>query len=205
MDQLNHYPDRRYHNLLPLIELINKKLLGESPFIIAVDGRSASGKSTAADLLSKLWNTSVIHMDDFFLPLTLRTAERLEEPGGNVHYERFIQEVVSGLKKGSRFSYRKFDCSTMDYSETIHVEPGQVIIVEGAYSLHPNFEKYYDISVFFDIDHEEQLKRIRKRNGDAKAEVFRTRWIPMENRYFDKFSIADKCDLLIVNKELDET
>ena len=32
-------------------------------------------------------------MDDFFLPMELRTAERLEEPGGNVHYERFSAEV----------------------------------------------------------------------------------------------------------------
>lgn len=199
MDHLSRYPDRKYHNLLPLIETINEKLLGKSPVIIAIDGRSASGKSTAADLLSELWDTSVIRMDDFFLPLTFRTTERLEEPGGNVHYERFIQEVISGLKRGTQFNYRKFDCGTMDYSETIHVEPSQVIIVEGAYSLHPNFEKYYDVSAFFQINDEEQLQRIRKRNGEAKAEVFRTKWIPMENRYFEKFSVTAQCDLLIVN------
>ena len=49
-------------------------------------------------------------MDDFFLPFELRTAERLKEPGGNVHYERFIDEVVSKLSAGEPFEYGVFRC-----------------------------------------------------------------------------------------------
>ena len=57
--------------------------------ILAIDGRAAAGKTTLANLLQEYFDGAVIHMDDFFLPLELRTKERYATPGGNVHYERF--------------------------------------------------------------------------------------------------------------------
>ena len=44
--------------------------------IIAIDGRCAAGKTTLAARLAKELGGDVIHMDDFFLPLELRTEER---------------------------------------------------------------------------------------------------------------------------------
>lgn len=55
-------------------------------------------------------------MDDFFLPPELRTAERLSQPGGNVHYERFSAEVADGILRGKPFEYSVFDCSIMGVS-----------------------------------------------------------------------------------------
>ena len=68
--------------------------------IIAIDGRCAAGKTTLAARLAKELGGDVIHMDDFFLPLELRTEERFREPGGNVHYERFKTEVLKPLEAG---------------------------------------------------------------------------------------------------------
>ena len=42
-------------------------------------------------------------MDDFFLPPALRTPERRSEPGGNVHYERFLTEVLPNLRSEDLF------------------------------------------------------------------------------------------------------
>ncbi|MCL1877401.1 MAG: hypothetical protein FWF80_00945, partial [Defluviitaleaceae bacterium] len=66
--------------------------------VIAIDGRSASGKTTLASELAAQTGASVIHMDDFFLPQDLRTEERLNTPGGNVHHERFASEVLPHIK-----------------------------------------------------------------------------------------------------------
>ena len=79
--------------------------------IIAIDGRCAAGKTTLAARLAKELGGDVIHMDDFFLPPALRTQERRSEPGGNVHYERFLTEVIPKLASGQAFSYQRFDCS----------------------------------------------------------------------------------------------
>ena len=54
----------------------------DGPVVIALDGRAASGKSTAAAILSEALGAGVVAMDDFFLPPELRTPERLSQPGG---------------------------------------------------------------------------------------------------------------------------
>ena len=60
--------------------------------IIAIDGRSAAGKTTLAEELLAVTGGDILHMDDFFLPPELRTAQRYSEPGGNIHRERFQEE-----------------------------------------------------------------------------------------------------------------
>ena len=62
------------------------------PLIVALDGRCASGKTTLAALLQQRTGCSVVHMDHFFLRPEQRTRERLEQPGGNVDYERFLAD-----------------------------------------------------------------------------------------------------------------
>ena len=167
------------------------------PFVIAIDGRAASGKSTLAEQLSKLLDADVVHMDEFFLPPELRSEERLAEPGGNIHYERFCEEVLPYLKSPATFSYRIFDCSRMDYNGERGISNAQIRIVEGSYSHHPKFGKYADLFVFSDVEEEEQLHRIRLRNGEEKVQVFAKKWIPMEERYFAAFGIKTHADAVI--------
>jgi len=165
--------------------------------ILALDGMAAAGKTTAANTLAARWNAPVVHMDDFFLPPALRTPARLAEPGGTVHYERFREEVLPGLQADTAFSYRTFDCSVMDYGGIRAIPAAPVVVVEGSYAMHPAFEKYWDISVFFSVDPEEQETRIRRRNGDEDWNTFRDRWIPMENAYHTAFDLPARADIRI--------
>ena len=165
--------------------------------IIAIDGRCASGKSTLAEQLAMLTGAGVIHMDDFFLPKELRTEERPTEPGGNVHYERFAEEVLPFIKSGKAFSYRCFDCSRMDLGEERKIPSGSIRIVEGAYSCHPKLGNYMDIKVFCDVSEQEQKSRIRKRNGETALSAFLNKWIPMEERYLKAYAVREKADIII--------
>ena len=70
-------------------------LVGCGRTVIAIDGSCASGKSTLADEIKELFGGTVIQADSFFLPADMRTAERLSEPGGNFHRERFCDEVIT--------------------------------------------------------------------------------------------------------------
>ena len=45
---------------------------------------------------------------------------------------------------------------------------------------------------------EEQRRRILARNGE-RAEMFFTRWIPFEERYFREMDVERRCDLVIHN------
>lgn len=165
--------------------------------VIAIDGRAASGKTTLARQLALILDADVVHMDDFFLPPELRTAERYAEPGGNVHYERFMREVLPRLKEDKPFSYRVFDCSTMAYGRTAEIRSPKWRIVEGAYSMHPEFGDYAELKVFYDIAPAEQMRRIERRNGARGAQMFRERWIPLEELYIDKCAPRSRADLVI--------
>ena len=173
-------------------------ILSSGARIIAIDGRSAAGKTSLAALIAESSGGSIVHMDDFFLPVNLRTPERLSSPGGNVHSERFIEEVLPHLARKEMFSYRRFDCSLLDYAaEPVEADASGIIVIEGAYSLSPAFGHYYDLSVFCDVDGSVQMRRIIARNGKEKAVVFRTRWIPMEELYISSCAIMEKADRII--------
>ena len=184
--------------LRPLIDAVERRLAEKKPVILAMDGMAASGKTTAAAALSDLWDAPVVHMDDFYLPLPLRTTRRLAEPGGNVHYERFAEEVLPGLRAGGDFAYRRFDCERMDLGGTVSIPAAAVLIVEGAYALHPRFGAYADVTAFFAVEPEEQRRRVLARNGPESWEAFRTRWIPMENAYHAAFGTRSRADFVIV-------
>ena len=187
--------DRRYVRLFPLLEKISELPATRHPCIIAIDGRAASGKSTMARLLCRILDAAVVQMDDFFLPPSLRTQQRYDEPGGNVHYERFLEEVLPFLALPECFSYRIFDCGKKDYVGECTVENKSFRIVEGSYSCHPRFGNYASLTVFSVLEPGEQLRRISLRNGEALAELFQKKWIPLEEKYFEEYGIAEKADI----------
>ncbi len=170
---------------------------GGERMLVAVDGRCGAGKTTLAAMLGQEMNCSVIHMDDFFLRPEQRTEDRFREPGGNVDYERVREEVLLPLSQDRPAVYRPFDCGRMELVDPIRVEPEAVVVVEGSYSCHPALWDFYGLRVFLDIRQEEQMGRILRRNGREAAEVFRERWIPLEERYFSAYQIQERCDLVI--------
>lgn len=186
-----------YARLLPLLQKIAALPKTDGAGVIAIDGRAAAGKTTAAALIAEVTDAQVIHMDDFFLPPRIRTKKRLAQIGGNVHYERFLKEVMPFLHAGKPFSYRRFDCGSMTYGENRRIEESEWRIVEGAYSFHPLFAEYMDLRVFCDVPPDEQIKRITARNGEEMATVFAERWIPMEEKYLTAEKIKEKADIIL--------
>lgn len=189
-------------NSFGMTDTIKNLISQKSNAVIAIDGCCASGKTTLAEKIAEEIGAQIIHADDFFLPPEMRSAERLALPGGNIHYERFADEVINGINCGKTFEYRIFSCKTGGYNGTESVDPSKPIIVEGAYCLRPEFADAYDFKIFLTVDSETQLKRILKRNGKDSLEIFKSKWIPLENRYFEHFNIADKCDMVIKNDEV---
>ncbi|MBQ3099661.1 MAG: hypothetical protein IJC50_01600 [Clostridia bacterium] len=188
--------DERFVMLIPLIADISSR---SGRLNVSIDGRAASGKTTAARLLSRALECPVFHADDYFLPFEMKTPERLSEPGGNLHYERLKREVVDNF--GKDIEYTPYDCSSASLSESVHVPASRVNILEGSYSGHPYFGDAFDIRVFCSVPKEVQKRRILERNGEKMLARFIKEWIPMEEKYFETFNIADKCDYLLDNTD----
>lgn len=189
--------DAAFLRLLPLLLSTHEASAKGEAKVIALDGRAASGKTTLAKQLACITGAGVVHMDDFFLPPELRTEERLTTPGGNVHYERFAQEVLPQLSSGKAFDYQTFDCSRMALGMQRSVPAGCLRIVEGAYCCHPALGEYMDLRVFSDVSPREQLRRIRVRESEEMARRFSEQWIPMEESYLKAYAIRDRAELTL--------
>ena len=185
--------------ILSEIELLLRQ---KQQVLVAIDGRSAAGKTTLAALLHESNGCNVIHMDSFFLRPGQRTVQRLEEPGGNVDRERFEEEVLAPLLRGEPFSYRPFDCKKQEMAPAIQVTPHPVTVIEGAYCCHPLLADSYDLTVFLNIGKAEQSRRILDRNGELGSVIFAQKWIPMEERYFAAYAVKERCGLSFDTEEL---
>ncbi len=174
---------------------IDELLTRKDRVILAIDGSCTSGKTTLADMLARRYDCNVFHMDDFFLRPEQRTAERFAQAGGNVDYERFQEEVLLPLKTEKPFSYRPFDCGTMELAGPVAVEPKKLNIIEGTYSHHPFFGDVYDIKIYLTITPGLQRERILKRPEFLHKRFF-GEWIPMENTYFTQCRIREQSDLV---------
>jgi len=166
----------------------------QSRVIVALDGRCASGKTTLAARLAERQGWSVVHMDHFFLRPAQRSPERYAQPGGNVDHERFLKEVLLPLRRGERPVYRPFDCHAQTLLDPIPFAPSPVVLVEGSYACHPALWDCYDLRSFLTVEPARQMERIAAREGVDYAQVFRDKWIPLEERYFSAFEIESRCD-----------
>lgn len=140
-------------------------------------------------------------MDDFFLRPSQRTKERFLEIGGNIDYERFESEICKNVFQRKDFIYQKYNCFDCTFSN-LKVHHKKINIVEGVYSLHPLFQYIYTFKVFLEIDNETQKKRILARSGIKLFDRFVNEWIPLENLYFDKFKIKEKCDISLIRDNI---
>ena len=163
----------------------------------------AGGRYTdlwAAAALANEFDCNLFHVDDFFLRPQQRTTQRFSEVGGNVDYERFYREVLMPLKTGAAFAYRPFDCRTGLLEEEVSVQPKRINIIEGSYSHHPYFGNVYDLKVFLEVNPDIRAQRIRSRLPMLQKKFF-TDWIPMEQKYFETFSIREKADMVLLPRD----
>lgn len=180
-----------------LFSAIDRLLSGGAAGCVGIDGMCGSGKTTLAALIAQIYDCNVFHADDFFLPAALRTPERYAEPGGNIHWERLLEEVLTPVREGLPVYYRRFDCASMTLPASgERIDPKRLSVVEGSYALHPRLRGAYDLTVFLRVDRGEQLRRILRRNGPEQLKVFQEKWIPLEELYFDACGTEDQCDLV---------
>jgi uridine kinase len=193
--------------LKAITPLIDRRLAAEGRALCVIDGYCGSGKTTLAEELSRRYDGApVIHMDDFFLPFPLRTPDRLALPGGNVHHERFAEEVLAGLEAGGGFAYRRFDCATGRLEDRF-CPHAPLVIVEGSYSLHPALQPAWQrlgaVTVFLEVAEDEQLRRLARR-APEKLDAFVKRWIPLEKNYFQAYDIREWAQLRLVSPSREE-
>ena len=172
----------------------DKNLVGQ--IIISIDGPCGGGKTTIADIIEKELGFNILHMDDFYLPFDKRDKNWMNITASHMDYERLIENVLKPYKERVKTNYVSYDCHSDKYLQEIPIDLDKILIIEGSYTSNPLLDKYVNAKIFVDIDKDEQIKRLTKRNPKV-VDKFLSMWVPFENRYFEEMKIKDISDLVI--------
>ncbi|MBO5339901.1 MAG: hypothetical protein J6A62_02750 [Oscillospiraceae bacterium] len=186
---------KHYVNLIPVLCAIEEAQKIHPNLRVAIDGPCASGKSTLGAALAAIFRCPLIHMDDFFLRPEQRTPQRLAQPGANVDYERFYDQVLSPLLAGEAARYCPWQCQQGSFAPQITVEPGPLTLVEGCYCLRPELRDGFQLRIWAEACWQSRRKRLLARGGEECLARFEQLWIPLEDQYFQHDQVADCCHI----------
>ena len=140
--------------------------------IIGIAGGTGSGKTTVVKkIMESLPKKGVVlipqdsyYKDSSNVPVEKRQSINFDHP--NAFDWELLSEHVSLLREGKSIEqpiYSYLTCTRQP--ETIHIEPCEVIIIEGILALcDPTLRALMDLKIFVDADPDERLIRVIQRD-----------------------------------------
>lgn len=186
------------------------------PFIIAIAGGTGSGKTYIAKKLHAIdpKNVVIVSHDRYYKdrsdkPLEERKGLNYDEPAA-LDNELFHTHLEQ-LKAGEAIEMPQYDFSTHTRTrETDKVSPAPVMIIEGILILtDPEIRKFFDLTIFVDIDDDIRLARRLTRDVGKRDRTFQeslNQYLisaqPMHDKYVKPGE--DYADLIINNNRSQE-
>ena len=167
-----------------------------SPFVVAIDGPSGSGKSSLAAAVAPLIRAAVIGADDFFSAWFSDADWDGFSPEERAHYcidwQRLRSEALEPLIQGRRAEWHPFDWEAGPREDgsyglsaaRVSVEPAPVVLVEGAYSSRAELADLFDFTVLVDVPRLLRRARSAARDGPDFLLEWESRWAAAEQFYF---------------------
>ncbi len=180
-----------------------------NPVVVALDGGTGAGKSTLASLLENEIDTAVIPLDDFFsaeIPDSQWDNFTLDERLNHVFdLRRLRRDAIEPLLSGRPAKWRAFDFQSglrPDGTYRMKIEstermPATVILIDGAYSAHPDLADLIDLSILIEVPVEERHARLAAREDSNFLTTWHQRWDPVEWYYFNEVRPRSSFDLVV--------
>lgn len=180
--------------------------------IIGIAGGTGSGKTTVVKKIIESLpkgSVAVIPQDSYYndqshLPLEVRKKTNFDHP--DAFDWRLFEQHIADLRAGIAIeqpTYSYLICTRLP--ETIHVEPKDVIIVEGIMSLYDKgLRDMMDLKLFVDAEPDERLLRVIARDMaerghplDMMIDKYRNVLKPMHDEFIEP--TKQYADLIIPN------
>lgn len=199
MNELN--PD-----IVKVISKITELMLRNSkPILVALDGRSGTGKTSIAKHIADRLNGVEIQADNFWIggsdeEWDKRTPQ--EKADKAIAWKRIRTEVLEPLLAGKSASWHSFNWKDGEglAEESIKAKPTRLVVLDGAYSSRPELQDIIDLSILVELpDDTNRRERLVSREGKEYMDNWHKRWDPAEDYYFSKVRPRSSFDMIIAN------
>jgi uridine kinase len=187
-----------------LVAAIRGRLQGlHVPLVVALDGRSGTGKSTLAARLAARVGAAVVPGDDFYAGgndaawARLAPAARADRC---IDWRRLRIEALEPLRAGQPAVWHPFDFATGTglATRTEVRTPAPVIVLDGVYSARPELRDMVDLAVLVALtDDGLRRRRLVAREGETYMATWHARWDAAEDHYFKHVCPPASFDLVV--------
>lgn len=170
----------------------------ERPFVVALDGRSGSGKSTIAEKLATSLPAVIFEGDDFFAGGTELRGDGPDERAKACIDWRRQRPVLEALRAGRPSLYFAFDWDAFDgrlEARTRAIEPCSVVVFEGTYTARPELGDLIDLRALVRVPDETRLARLQRREGHIGP--WERQWHEAEDWYFANVAPLEGFDVVL--------
>lgn len=153
--------------------------------LICLDGPSGSGKSTLAESIAGLAPSSVVHTDDLC-------------PGwdGVPEMTGIITDLLTPLAHGLTGSYPRYDWIAERVAESVDVEPGPLLILEGVGAGARAWAPWTAVLAWIDASETVRRERAFERDGDYFRQYWAA-WARAEDAFFAAEDVRARADLVV--------
>jgi uridine kinase len=176
----------------------------EGPLMVALDGRSGTGKSTLATRIASRMDAVIVESDDFYVGGTddewaSRTPK--EKVDLCIDWRRLRAAALEPLLAGRTPTWHPFNFATGEglANHTVSRSPAPVIILDGVYSARPELADLVDLTVLVDAsDDLDRRRRLLAREGETFMSAWHALWDDAEDYYFKHVRPPESFDLVVL-------
>jgi uridine kinase len=186
---------------------ISRLLKRKNPVLVALDGRSGTGKSTIAQVIASRVEGIIVLGDDFYSGGNddawsgFSAKEKVDKV---IDWQRMRAQVLEPLLAKKPASWHPLDFKPEIgwigwKDETVKLEPVPVILVDGVYSARPELSDLVDLAVLVEADDEVRRKRLVIREGQSFMDRWHKLWDSAEDYYFTHICPRSSFDIVVRN------
>jgi uridine kinase len=177
------------------------RTVAPAPVLVALDGRSAAGKSTLAQQVAARTAALVIDGDDFYRggdDAFWRACSPVEKVALVIDWRR-QRTLLTKLGRGEPARWQPYDWEADDgrRGAEVSVGPAAVVILDGAYSARPELADLFALRVLLDVPRPTRRERLLRREGEPYRADWEARWGEAEDLYFEQLVPPESFDLVL--------